>query len=114
MNESLEGVIEVILFTVCIVNPDVMRFSHNFLIGIGTVYLAMKSQILNRRSAVKWLIVVQQPIMKCNEYDVYEYILIISKHQSTNFLSLVYFNLCKGKLSKVWQSKIYGCITEAG
>jgi len=88
---GLEGVIEI---TFRIVDPDVMRFRHNPLVGIGIVYLAIKSQTLNRCRAVKWLTVVQQPIVKFNKYTVYEYILIISEHQSTNLVSPVLFNLC--------------------
>jgi hypothetical protein len=64
------------------------------LVGIGIVYLEMKSQTLDRCSAVKWLTVVQQPIMKFNKDMVYEYILIISEHQLTNLVSPVLFNVC--------------------
>ena len=88
----MEGVIEV---TVRILDPDVMRFRHDSLVGIGIFYLAIKSQMLNRCRAVKWLMVEQQPILKFNKYTVYEYILIISEHQSTNFMSPVVFNLGK-------------------
>ena len=90
----MEGVNEVILFTLHILDPDVMRFRHDPLVGIGIFYLAIKSQTLNRCRAVKWLTVVQQPILKFNKYTVYEYVLIISEHQSTNFMSPVVFNLC--------------------
>ena len=37
--------------------------------------------------------VVQQLILKFNKYTVYEYIVIISEHQSTHFLSPVLLNL---------------------
>ena len=87
----MEGGIEV---TVCILDPDVMRFRHDPLVGIHIFYLAIKSQILNRCRAVKLLTVVQHPILKFNKYTMYEYILIISEHQSTNFMSPVVFNLC--------------------
>jgi len=90
-NSALKGVIEV---TVRIVDLDVMRFMHDPLVGIRILYLAIKSQMLNRCQAVKWLIVVQQPILKLNKYTVYEYIVIISELQSTNFMSPVVFNLC--------------------
>ena len=87
----MEGVIEV---TVRILDPDVMRFRHDPLVGIHIFYLAIKSQTLNRCRAVKWLTVVQEPIRKFKKYIVYEYILIIFEHQSTNFMSTVVFNLC--------------------
>ena len=87
----MEGVIEV---TLRILDPGVMRFRHDPLVGIGIFYLAIKSQMLNRCRAVKWLTVVQQPILKFNKYTVYEYVLIISEHQSTTFMSPVIFNLC--------------------
>ena len=87
----MEGVIEV---TVCILDLDVMRFRHDPLVDICIFYLTIKSQTLNRCRAVKWLTVVQQPILKFNKYTVYEYVLIISEHQSTNFMSPVVFNLC--------------------
>jgi hypothetical protein len=89
----LEGVIKVILFTLHILDPDVMCFRHDPLVGIGRVYLAIKSQTLNRRCVVKCLMVIQQPILQFNKYTVYEYILIISEHESTNFLSPVLINL---------------------
>jgi hypothetical protein len=57
----LEGVIEV---TVHILDPDVMRFMHDPLVGIRIFYVAIKSQTPNRCRVVKWLIVVQQPILK--------------------------------------------------
>jgi len=89
-NSALESVIEVTFY---ILNPDVMRFRQDPLVGIGILYLAIKSQMLNRWRAVKWVIVEQQPILKFNKYVVHQYILIISEHQSTNFVSLVLFNL---------------------
>jgi hypothetical protein len=85
---------DVIEVAVGILDPDVMRFRYDPLVGICIFYLAIKSQTLHRSRAVKWLLVVQQPILKINKYTVYEYILIISEHQSTNFMSLVVFNLC--------------------
>ena len=87
----MEGVIVV---TLRILDPDVMRFRHDPLVGIGIFYLAIKSQTLNRSRVVKWLTVLQQPILELNKYTVKEYILIISKHESTNFMSPVIFNLC--------------------
>jgi len=90
----LEGVIEVILFTLRILDPDVMSFRHDPLVGIGIFYLAIKSQTLNRSRVVKWLTVIQQPILEFKKYTVKEYILIVSEHQSTNFVSPVLFNLC--------------------
>ena len=88
----MEGVIEVMLFTLRILDPDVMRFRHDPLVGIGIFYLAIKSQTLNRSRVVKWLTLIQQPILEFNKYTVKEYILIISEHESTNFVSLVLFN----------------------
>jgi len=84
-----------------------MRFRHDPVVGICIFYLAMMSQTLNRCTAVKWLTVAQEPIMMCNEYSVYEYILIISEHQSTNFMSPVGLNLCTAWLCKVGNSEIY-------
>jgi hypothetical protein len=56
----MEGVIEVILFTLHILDPDVMSFRYDLLVGIG-IYsnLVIKSQRLNRSRVVKWLTVVQ-------------------------------------------------------
>ena len=89
----MEGVIEVILFTLRILDPDVMSFRHDPLVGMGIFYLAIKSQTLNRSRVVKWLTVIQQPILELNKYTVKEYILIVSEHESTNFVSPVLFNL---------------------
>jgi hypothetical protein len=47
----------------------------------------------NRCWAVNWLTVVPHCILKFNLYIVKKYILIISKHQSTNIMSPVLFNL---------------------
>jgi hypothetical protein len=93
-NSTVEGVIEVILVTLRILDPDVMSFRHDPLVGIDIIYLAIKSQTLNSGRVVKWLSVIQQPILKFNKYTAYEYILIISEHKSTNFVSLVLINLC--------------------
>ena len=90
----MEGVIEVILFTLRILDTDVMSFRHDPLVGIGIFYLAIKSQTLNRSRVVKWLKVIQQPILQFNKYTVKENILIVSEHESTNFWSPVFFNLC--------------------
>jgi hypothetical protein len=87
----LEGVIEV---TMHIKDPDVLRFRHDPVVGMGIFWLSITSQTLNSCTAVKWLTVVQQPIEKCNKYNVYEYILIISEHQSTILVSPVLFNMC--------------------
>jgi len=69
-----------------------MKFSHNPSVGIGIFYVAIKSQILNRNRAVQWLLVAQQPILNFNKYAVYKYILILSKYQSTDFVSPGIFN----------------------
>ena len=82
-----------ILITLHILDPDVMRFRHDPLVGIGIFYLAIKSQTLNRSGVVKWLMVIQQPILEFNKYTVKEYILIISEHKPTHFVSPVLFNL---------------------
>jgi hypothetical protein len=92
----LEGVIEVILFSLHILDPDVLSFRHNLLVGIGIFYLAIKSQTLNRSWVVKWLTVTQQAILEFNEYTVMEYILIISENEPTNFVSTVLFHLRVG------------------
>jgi len=69
-----------------------MIFRHDPLVGIGIFYLAFKSQMLKRSRVVKWLTVVQQPILEFIKYTVNEYILIISEHESMNFVSPVLFN----------------------
>jgi hypothetical protein len=90
----LEGVVKV---TFRILDPEVMRFRLDHLDGIGILYHAIKSQMLNRCSAVKWLVVVQQPIVMFDKYTAYEYNLIISKHQSTNVVSRVLLTfVCTG------------------
>jgi hypothetical protein len=94
-NSTLEDVIEVILFTLRILDLDVMSFRHDPLVGIGIFYLAVKSQTLNRSRVVKCLTVIQQPILEFNKYTVKEYILIVSKQQSTNLASPGLFNLCR-------------------
>ena len=71
-----------------------MSFRHDPLVGIGIFYLAIKSQTLNRSRVVKWLMVIQQPILEFNRYTVYRYIMIISEHESTTFVSPELFNLC--------------------
>jgi hypothetical protein len=75
-----------------ILDPDVMKFRHDPLVGIGIFYLAIKSLTLNRFRVVKWLMVIQQPIVELNKYTVKEYILIVSEHQSTNFVPPVLIN----------------------
>jgi len=77
----LNGVIEVILLTLRILDPDVMSFRDDPLVGIGRFCLAIKSQTLNRSRVVKWLTVIQQPILELNKYTVKEYILIVSEHE---------------------------------
>ena len=53
-------------------DPDVMSFRHDPLVGIGIFYLAIKFQMLNRSRVVKWLTVIQQPILEFNKYTVKE------------------------------------------
>jgi hypothetical protein len=89
----LEGIIEVILLTLYMLDPDVMRFRHDPFVGIGIFYLAIKSQTLNRSRVVKWLTVIQQPILEFNKYTSKEYILIVSQHESTNFVFPMLFHL---------------------
>jgi len=84
---------EVILFTLRILDPDVMSFRHDPLVCIGILYVAIKSQMLNRSRVVKWLTVIHKPILKFNQYTVNEYIRITSEHESTNFVSAVVINL---------------------
>jgi len=69
-NSSMEGVIEGILFTLHILDPDVISFRPGPLVGISIFYLAIKSLMLNRYRAVKWLTVIQQPILECITYTV--------------------------------------------
>ena len=106
---ALEGVIQV---TVHKLDTGVTRFRHDLLVGIGIFYLAIKSQTLNRCRAVKWLMVVQQPILKFDIYSVYQCILIISEHQSPNIVFPVLFKLCMELLTKVGNSEIFSCISE--
>jgi len=103
-NLDLEGVINV---TFGILDPDVLRFRHDPLVGISIFYRAIKSQMFHSCRAVKSLMVVQQPILNLNKYTVKEFFLIISEHQSTNFVSPVLFNLCTEQLSKVGNSEIF-------
>ena len=103
----MKGVIEVILFTLNILDPDVMSFRHDPLVGIGIFYLAIKTKTLNRSRVVKWLTLVQQPILELNKDTAKVYILIISEHESTNFGSPVLFNLSAESLSKVGNSEIF-------
>jgi len=65
----------------------------------------MMFQMLNRSGAVDWLLVVQQSILMFAKYTIYEIILIISKHQSTTYLSIVLSNLYTEMLSKVGNPK---------
>jgi hypothetical protein len=102
----LEGVIEDILFTLHILAPDVMSLSHNPSVGIGILYLAIKFQMLNRYRAVKWLTVIQHPILEFDRYIDYKYVLIISEPEFTNLVSPVPFYLRVEKLSKVRKSEI--------
>jgi hypothetical protein len=89
----LEVVIKVILVTLRIPNPDVISIRHDSLVAIGKYYLAIKCHKLNRSRVVKWLTVIQQPILELNKYTVKDYSVIISEHESTNFVSTVLFNL---------------------
>jgi len=67
-NTALEGVIAA---TFHILDPDVMRFMHDPLVGIAIFYLAIKSLLLNRCRAVKWWMLVQHTTLKVNKYTVY-------------------------------------------
>jgi hypothetical protein len=98
---------EVIVLTLHTLDPDVMSFRHDSLVGIGIFYLAIKSQTLNRSRVVKWWMVIQQPILELNKYTVKEYILMVSEHESTSFVSSDLFNLCVEKLSKVGNSEVF-------
>jgi len=89
----LEGVLDIIIFTFLILDPDVTKFGYDSLVGIDMVYLATKSQTPDTSRAVKWLIIVQYPILIFNESSIYDYIWIAFKCQSTNFLSPVLFNM---------------------
>jgi hypothetical protein len=89
----MQGVTKVILFTLRILNPDVISFWHDPLVGIGIFYLAIKSQKLKRSRIVKWLTVIKQPILEFDTYTVKEYILIVSEHKSTNCMCAVLINL---------------------
>jgi hypothetical protein len=90
---TLTGIIKVILFTLHILDPDVMSFRYDPLVGIGIFYIAIKSQMVNRSGVVKWFTVIQQPIQDFNKYTVEGYILITSEHKSCDFVLPVPFNL---------------------
>jgi hypothetical protein len=68
-NSAWKGVIAVSLFTLAILDPDVMSFRHDPLVGIVIFYLAMKFQTVNRSRGAKWLIVIQQRILDFNKYN---------------------------------------------
>jgi hypothetical protein len=104
-HSSWEGVIKIILFIWHILDPNVMSFRQDPLVGIGIFYLAIMSQTFNRFRVVKWLTVIQQPILECNKYTVKEYILSISEHESTKLVSPVFFNLPAEVLPKVGNSE---------
>jgi hypothetical protein len=87
----LEGVIVVTFLTL---DPDAMGFRHTPMVDIGKFYHAIMSQMINRCRVVKWLTILQQLILKLDYYTASEYILIISNHQPTSFLSPVLFDLC--------------------
>jgi hypothetical protein len=84
-----------------------MSFRHDPLIGIGIFYCAIKSQTLNRCRAVEWLTVIQLPILEFNKYTITEYIMIISEHESTKFMSSGLINFCPEELSQVGISEIF-------
>jgi len=63
---------KVILFTLRIMDPDDINFRHDPLVGIGIFYLAIKSQMLNRCKAVKWLMVTLQAMFELNKYTEHE------------------------------------------
>jgi hypothetical protein len=84
---SYTGIINVIYFTLHIQDPDVMSVRHDPLVGIVIIYLAIKFRMLNMSRVVKWLIVIQQPILEFTKYTVYEYSVIIFEHKSTIFVS---------------------------
>jgi hypothetical protein len=58
------------------------------------MYLAIKSQMLNKSGVVKRLMVIQQLILEFDKYPVWEYILIISEYESSNLVYPVLFSLC--------------------
>jgi hypothetical protein len=103
---STKGVIKVILFTFCILDPDVISLKHDPLVGIGIFCLDIKSQRLNRSRVVKWLMAMQQPIRGKNKYTVFVYIRILSEHKSMNFVSTFFFNLRSAQLPKVGHSEV--------
>jgi hypothetical protein len=111
MNMALEAVLEV---TFHILDSDVIRFSHDPLVGIGILYLPIMSQTLNRCGAVKWLTVVQLLIVKLYKYTVYVSSRIISKHHSANLVFPVFFNLYMESPTEVENSDIFTLIPEGG
>jgi len=60
------------------------------MVGIGIFDLAIESLMLYRCMVVKWLRVIQQPILEFNKYIVKKFILIVSEHRATN-VSLLQF-----------------------
>jgi hypothetical protein len=83
----LQDVNEIIRFTFDMLDQAILRFRHDPLVGIGILYLAIKSQEINRSGTKKSLMVVYQLIMKFENDTGNEYILSISEHKSTNFPS---------------------------
>jgi hypothetical protein len=106
-NSSLEGAIEVIVSTWHILDPDVTSFTPDPWAGIGIFYLAIKFQTCNRCRVANWLTVIQQPIPEFNKHTVKEYILNVSEHEFSEFMSTVLFNLGVAKLSKVGNSQVF-------
>lgn len=86
---ALEGMLKI---TCCLMGPDVMRFMHDSLYGIGIILLAIYSPTVVRCRAVTMVVVEQQPILRFDIYAVYKYIPITSEHQSTHSVSPVLFN----------------------
>jgi len=109
-NSSLKGVMQV---ASCILDPDVLRFRHAPSVAIGIFYLPIEYLMLNRFRSVKWLVGLQQPMLKIDKPAVCKYILIISKHQSANFVSPLHVYLYMDYPLDVGHSGIYKCITES-
>lgn len=81
-----------------------MSFKSYSFPGIDILYLVNDSQILNPDRAVKWFVWMQKSVVEYYIYTVYEYIWSISKHEATNFISSVNFNILAEYLSKVEKS----------
>jgi len=77
-----------------ILGTIVASFRQDLFVSIGIVDFEVKSSMPKESRVVQGLMVIQQFNLKYHYYTFYERLLILSKYQCTNFLSLVPFNWC--------------------